>query len=619
MNPLEAAARAGTKPKDRRPPWQWIEENVPIANSPFGNRANFSLTPWLKEPSVCFGDNSYHELTLQCCVQGAKSFFMQTHGIWGLCEDPGPLGYYVQTDNFVGKTANGRWLPMVRGCAPLQRLLRPGERFSVGRAEIYFAHTFSYIMAANDSNTQTISLRYVFCDDVFVWKPGMLAQAHARATQWWNRRILNASTAGDKDGEMDLAHRGGDMREWPLRCPECKRLQIPEGDKHLKWPTNEITKPKGKWNYDALRRAVRFGCEHCGVLLPHTEEVWQKMIGHDQPYIRTNPNAPSDRASFRWNALTLRPSSYSWGDYACDFLQATRALKAGNPEPMREFTIKRDAKSWDLRSVNPFSNLPVIDISEPLPEKKFWPLQDFLLMGVDVQADHFWVLVMAFSKAGDECAVFAKQVWGWDDIELIQLDHGILHEDVAIDWSHRPQEVIRECAKRGRWQKEPDGKEYWMSWRAYRGSPDYQFIYTQQIGKGKEIRTPLPYKWPPPTGNPILGLRADNPLREELRGKLVPIVIWSNPSIKDIVLARRDGRVETKVETLRGDWNKEYFRQCHSQKKVQIRPRYGPSRWTYENFTDDHLLDCRCECTVRAIQRGLIQDVICGAGDLAEG
>ena len=36
---------------------------------------------------------------------------------------------------------------------------------------------------------------------------------------------------------------------------------------------------------------------------------------------------------------------------------------------------------------------------------------------------------------------------------------------------------------------------------------------------------------------------------------------------------------------------------------------YGTAKWKYQNFTDDHGLDCRCMCTVRAMQRGVIADV----------
>src|SRR5438552_3955403 len=108
MNPIFQAARAALKPKDSRPPWQWIQEHVGIRNSPLGNRPNFERTPWLKEPSVEFADNRRSSIVLYCCVQGSKSFFLQTHALWSLAQDPGPIGYYVQTNEFVGKIANAR-------------------------------------------------------------------------------------------------------------------------------------------------------------------------------------------------------------------------------------------------------------------------------------------------------------------------------------------------------------------------------------------------------------------------------------------------------------------------------------------------------------------------------
>lgn len=226
-------------------------------------------------------------------------------------------------------------------------------------------------------------------------------------------------------------------------------------------------------------------------------------------------------------------------------------------------------------------------------------------MGVDVQLDHFWILIQAWSARGDECTLLAKQVFNWSDLRQLQLEYYVADEDVMVDWSHRPHEVISYCSRHGHFIK-VGAQQCWVSWKALRGSDEFQFIYRNpKTGR----RVPLPYAWPPASGDPCVGLRSDDPRRKEFRGKQCQVITWSNPSIKDIVLARRDGRVDVKVETLRGEWNKEYFRQQHSQKKVQVAGKYGMARWKYERFTDDHLLDCRCMIAVRATQRGLIIDL----------
>jgi phage terminase large subunit GpA len=628
IDPIEAAARAALKPRDLRPPWRWIEDNVRIRNSPKGNRPDFSRTPWLKEPSEIFADNHRKLITLQCCVQGSKTFFLLTHAIWSLCEAPGPIGYYVPTNEFVKPVADDRWLPMIEETEAIQPLLR-ASRHSLGKCKISFKHTFSLILAANRSNVQGHSLRYVFCDDVFVWQPmSLLPEAHKRSTAWWNKRNVNGSTGGEAGSELDACFRAGDQREWELACPHCgghQAIDFVDLEKHLRFPTNETTKPAGQWDFEAVKNAARLVCEHCAAPIQQSEET-SRVMNERGRYRVTHPGAPRDTVSFRWNSLCLPPSEYSWGDLAVDWIKAARAWKGGYHEPMRELMTKRGALSWDPKRLNPYANAPVIEISARdtaalRAQKKFWSMQDCILLAADVQIDHFWVLVMAWSARGDECAVFAKQVHNWSEIRELQTEYGVLDEDVMIDWSHRPAEVVRKCSEHGHVVKDANGRPRWISWNALRGSDDFVFIWKNQK-TGQKI--PLPYKWPPQTGDPSIGLHADDPRRKELLApieladgrkgwlkKQCPIITWLNPPIKDIVSARRDGRVkDVKVETLKGDWNKEYFRQMHAWKKEHVQAQYGMARWRYVNVhADDHYADCRCMCTWRAINRGLIIDV----------
>lgn len=616
MNPIRLAAVERLKPPESGPPWRWIEKNVGIQNSPYGDTINFGRTPWLKKPSEKFADNRIRNITLQCCVQGSKTLFMLSHGIYAMHESPAPLGYYVQTNEFVTKTAEARWLPMVK-LSPLIDKLQPGNRFSLGKAEIYFDVGFSYIMAANKSNTQTISLRYVFLDDTFLWTPGMVQAAKERATRWWNKKIVEGSAGGELGSETAQSWNGSCQDEWRLMCPGCRRLQIPDIEKHLRWPTNEITKPKGIWNFEAVKRATRFRCEHCGTELPNTPET-VRLMNDGADYLTMNPNAPSDNYGARWNVMCLDPSEFSWGDLAVEFIKAAQAWKAGYAQPMKDLKTKRLGLTYDPRSVNPFAQLPVIEIvSEPADAKspypkKWWPLQDYILSAYDVQADHFWGVVQGWSKAGDECTYWAGKLYNWSDLDEKDREYGIPPEDSGVDWSHRPQEVVREIARRGIWVPGSAGKEVFKCRTAYRGSDQFQFIWEKNKGiPGLKVeRVPLPFAWPPQKGNPTMGLKSDSPLLKELKGRRVPIITWSNPSIKDMVLARRDRKVEAKVETLKGDWNAEYFRQMFGLYKEHVQPKYGHAQWKHKSLADDHIPDCVCMIKVRAIRRGLISDVM---------
>ena len=86
-----------------------------------------------------------------------------------------------------------------------------------------------------------------------------------------------------------------------------------------------------------------------------------------------------------------------------------------------------------------------------------------------------------------------------------------------------------------------------------------------------------------------------------LRDKFVALITWSNPALKDIVIARLKGRAHgVKILTSRGDWNDELARQLNSQRK-KFAGKSGVGKWRFEKFTDDHLLDAKCMCTVRSM------------------
>ena len=115
----------------------------------------------------------------------------------------------------------------------------PTERHEKTIREILFANATLMIGPANDSFLRAHSIRWLFCDEVSDWQPGLIDQARARTTRYWNRRHWVASTPLDVGSDLDRAFEAGDQREWHLACPFCAALFLPAFNKIIRWETSD--------------------------------------------------------------------------------------------------------------------------------------------------------------------------------------------------------------------------------------------------------------------------------------------------------------------------------------------------------------------------------------------
>jgi hypothetical protein len=284
-----------------------------------------------------------------------------------------------------------------------------------------------------------------------------------------------------------------------------------------------------------------------------------------------------------------------------NFLHNHAKALRGNEDPLRDFFMKVVAEPYNPGKHGVFTPIEALDITSATADEKTHALTfdgirfEHRLMAVDVQADHFWILVEIWSANGDSMTLHAEKLVSWDEVADRQARFYVPDQNVSVDMSHRTQETKQECAHHGHWTVTPARKKAWLSWKALRGSEQKSFTWIPRRGPNKGNKFSLNFSGPE-WGDPCMGLPASDPKRAEFSGKLCPIYTWSNPTIKDIVITRRDGHAKgVKVIVSRGSWNEEHNRQMHSQKKVQ-----KDGKWIWVKFRDDHLFDCACMNTVRA-------------------
>lgn len=590
---------------DRRPPWQWAAEKLRLKNSPFGSRFLPDLTPWLKEPSEEAVSNKWEELTAMCCVQGAKTVLIQIIAAHAIRFAPAPMMINCQTNDDARDFARERFNPMIESDPDIAAKL-PADRSKKSQCTISMTDMFVMIQGANLTNLQSKSIRWLFNDEVFLWKNGLLDHARKRTTQYWNRKRINCSTAGDKGGDLDLAFEAGDKREWHLQCPECGRLNLPKWER-IKWPKDGVVqvtdgsggfkeqpvKLEAGWNYAAVKAATVFECADCGARHKHTETVHRQMNAGAK-YIPTNPNPTPGWISFRWNALCLSPSVCSWGDLAVEWLKAEAEFEKGNEAPRKEFITKRLAESYDTSDYFKCDILPTekLDLS--------WPDEAYRFMTVDVQEKEFWVIIRAWSKTGESRLLWAGRLHTWHDLDAKQAEFKVLPQCVFVDCGNDTNKVIRECALRNKLVK-VGGRYDWVGWKALDGHNRETKSFTYKPKNAKPML--LPYSWPPKYHNGTSGAGGSG-------GSFCKVHLWSNRTIKDITVRLRDGKGARWVayDGVCREWQEHMF----SERRIIDYDANGFEvvKWVQIGRRENHLWDGENMNTVAACMASVIGDPI---------
>lgn len=592
---------------DDRAPWAWGAENIYLKNSPFGNCFRPDLTPWLKEPLEVFPSNHISELTAMCCVQGGKTIMLQVASAWVMRFEPDTMMITCQTDDDAKDFARERLWPMLERIPEISSKLPP-DRTKKSLCKISMSDSSVIIHGANRNNLQSKNIRWIFNDEVWLWKTGLLDEARKRGTRYWNRRRVNVSTAGEKGCDLDLAFEAGDKREWNMLCPACNQLNFPKWER-IKWPkdaellvecpdgkggvTQEPLKLEGgEWNYKAVKYAAYFECEHCGAKHQHTDEIHKRMNAGGK-YIATNPNPSPGFVSFRFNALCLSPSEVSWGDLAVEWLKAESEYDKGNEKPRREFIQKRLAESYDANRYVKFERLP----SGPVGD---WPEESHRFMTVDVQETEFWVVIRAWARTGESRLLWAGRCFTWDELEAKQNEFKVNPACVFVDAGFDQNKVIRECAKRNRLLK-VNGRADWFGWKALDGENQESRNFTYKPKNAKSYL--LPYSWPPKYLSGNSGTATPTAAYAKLH-------LWSNRTIKDILIRLREGK-GAKWMAYDGaplDWHQHMF----SERRIRTWDKLGHEwvKWERIGKRANHLWDCEAMQVVAACMAQIIGDKI---------
>ena len=549
---------------NRIPVHEWCGKHVKL---PYGSSRSPTyapdLTPWVIEPLTEIFDNANREIVILAPVGSGKSAMIEALTNYIIAEDPGPTLITGQTDEDIGDWAESRLWGVLRATKPTADLF-PTDRQKVRKTEILFAHMPVWLTGANMSGLQSKSIRWLIGDEAWMWKRGLIEEFRNRMHRRWNGRRILMGQAGVEGDDFTRAFEEGEHRDWCFTCPKCKHVQ-PFEMSQLKWP-------EGGTNSERARKC-RYHCGHCKASFPDTTASRRRLCDSARYEVVRKAETPG-HISFHYNVLTLWDSP--WSDVAAGWLNAQDALKKGDSTPLMQFLQKQLAEPWkEEMSINR-PNLDIYDgrVEEFANGEKI-DGEHVRFATVDVQRDHYWVLIRAWRGDGSSVSLWYGRINAEETVAELVSRYQVRPEHVYLDTGYDTGRIYDVVVRYG--------------WVGIRG--DQAKSYRHNIGGRKVERPYSPIKY------------AVAPC-----GKRARYFFISTDNIKDI-LAKLRGGEGAEWQALE-DMHQSYALQLDSEVREEfLTPKENQSsfRWVRKK-RDNHAWDCEVYQTAAALVWKLFGD-----------
>jgi hypothetical protein len=598
--------------------YKWAEKFIYLSERVGALPGQFStiLTPYLREPLQCFADKTVTDLT--CCfgTQSAKTTLVMIGVGYKIVNDSMSAVWVMPNENLAKSFSKTRWIPMVNDCGPLCAQ-KPKSRHLFGFLEQHFAKvTLNFVGSNSAANLASRPAGLLAMDETDKFKlendreAGALQLAEERTKTFPFPLRVKTSTPTTVHGEIWREFLLGDRRYYNVPCPHCSKVDPTiegkryeeltdeekvvvatyivlkfsvhsevHGDCGIRWwrESEDESKTDGEWDYEKVKHNAFYKCQRCGgeILNDHKPEMLRAGI-----WVPTNPNAERSRRSYHLSSLySLLGPEVTFPAIAVKWLQTKGSLTKRH-----NFINSMLAETWDDEKA--------VDDNPIFKEdygREVVPSDRTVIMTVDLQHNHFWVLVRAFAPpslekpSGESWLLFADKVEGGiEEVVSIQREYEVESKNVVLDIAHFTNQACR-------WLTEYD-------WRGMWGSDKNGFLHTLENGQRliKHWST-VNYR------DPHLGTK----FAAEVNRKAM-FVYWAHEPIYDMLAVLRFS--EPAIFHIHSDVPAAYQKHLNSAIKT-TKKSFKTGRVTYfwkQLRKEDHLRDCECMALVRALQLGLV-------------
>jgi len=413
-------------------------------------------TPYLREIMDAFNDPLVEEITLMKSTQIGGTEAIYNMLAYAIDQDPGPALIVMPRETDAKSVSHNRVKPMLESSKTLRKHL-PSLVDDITKLEYHLDHMIVYFAGSNSpAGLAQRPVRYLFLDEVDKYpkfsgkEADPIKLSTERTRTFWNKKIIKISTPTTRQGYIFREYEKSDKRRFYVPCPHCGQYQ-PLIFSQIKWPEGERNPEKIKVN-----RLAWYECQHCGEKIMENmksrmvlQGIWVPEGAEITPegHIRGNIVESGHRGF--WISVLYSPWA-TWSDIAAEFLKSKNYI-----ELLMNFVNSWLAEIWEEKTEE---SKPEILITKAGTYKEGVVPAGVLVLtaGVDVQKDHFRIIIRGWGYGEESWLIRALRVESWEEVIAVLFKTNYQREngkDVfsvrlsCIDSAYRTDEVYEVCRK----------------------------------------------------------------------------------------------------------------------------------------------------------------------------
>ena len=443
---MSNAFRIGIRPPSTLTPPDWASENIKLQGSERSAKFDISQTPWLRAPMECGADSSTREVVFLAPTGSGKSTLAEGYTGWVVSEDPGSFLYASQTDTDAKFWVETRLLPALKSCPHIDKLW-PADRHKTRSTEIIFPHMAFVAGGANMSNFQEKSMRYLYGDEVWRWKNGMVGFFLKRHHDRWNRKVFLVSQAGYTEDDLDVEWSKTDQANWSFECTCGEFIRYERSV--IKY---DVIKSENSIDHQATADTARVVCPECQKEYEDRPKI-RRDLTNTAEYVPESDKAFTGYKGFRIHRLAVW--WIPWRNYVLKILEAKRKLDLGDVTSYRQMLQADDCLPWsddmgvDSKEMK-VSHTPMRDRDK----KELMENETVRFFTLDKGGDHFWGTIRAWANGEASELLWEGYIPATTDefrIQELQEEYDVKSNHVFVDIGFEWSITAALCAKNGWW------------------------------------------------------------------------------------------------------------------------------------------------------------------------